>query len=363
MVPMFYSPPNFVKEGKLFIEHYDLETEIVCPDKKMILPIPKKERACRFCKKKYPEVTFRNDAHVIPESLGNRYLISGFECDFCNRQLGKYDDHLCHFLGISRTLNKTRGKENIPTFKSTDKNIRAEQSDFYGIQDTIIISRENVSDQSFAFDSSTGMGKLTFKKASYIPLLVYKSVLKMALTCLNPGHLSYYQLAIKYLTSDQLDKDVKGACKLYAYNFPFGMGWQVPFAAIYKKKDPKGSIPSHIFMLYFQNTIYQIFIPLHLEDIKLLNNKTIPIYWCPPFFADPKDALETPIQVRDYDLASTELVKGEEETIIYKLSPEALGKLASGNLETGEIVKTMEWPKHIAKIILVKPGTIINFPK
>jgi HNH endonuclease len=363
MQPSFYSPREFIERGKLFIEHYDLETEIVCPDKKMILSIPKQERVCRFCNKKYPEVTFRDDAHVIPESIGNRYLISDFECDSCNKQLGKYDDQFSHFLGVSRTLNKTNGKEGIPTYKSPDKNIRAGESDFYGVSGTIVISRQNLLDKSFTFDAATGIGTLTCKKPSYKPLLVYKSILKMALTCLNAEHLQHYKLAIKYLTTTKLDNDVKGACMVCSYNLPFGMGWEVPFAAIYKKRNRQSPIPSHIFMLHFQNAIHQIFIPLHAEDLKIINTKTIPIYWCPPFFATPKDALETPICPKDYDLSSTELVKGEEDTITFKLHPDTLKELVSANLETGKIVNASEWPTTISKIILVKPGTTINFPK
>lgn len=363
MGPSFYFHPRFGEQARLFFEHYDLETEIVCPEKKMVLSILKKDRVCRFCNKKEPEVKFKNAAHVIPESLGNRYLISAFECDTCNTRSGRYDDHLSHFLGVSRTLNKTRGKEKVPTFKSPDKNIRAEQSEFYGIKDAITISRENVSDESFSFDPSTGMGKLTFKKASYIPLLVYKSVLKMALTCVNGPHAAFYQLAIRYLMSNQLDNEVTGVSKLYSYHVPLGMGWEVPFAAIYKKKDLISPIPTHIFMIYFQNTIFQLFIPLHLSDIKLLNNKTIPLYWCPPLFGDLRDAFETPVQIRDYDLTSTELVKGEEETIVYKLSPDDLSKIISRDPETGEISDKMELPRQIAKMVLVKPGTVINFEK
>jgi hypothetical protein len=141
------------------------------------------------------------------------------------------------------------------------------------------------------------------------------------------------------------------------------MGWEVSFAAIYKKKNAVNPIPTHIFMIHFQNAIYQIFIPLHQEDIKLLNNKTIPIYWSPPFFATPKDAFETPIQPMDHDLSSTEQLKGEEHKITFKLHPHTLKELASFNLDTGKIVKATEWPTTISKIILVKPGTTLNFLK
>lgn len=361
MGPSFYTPTEFIERGKLFVEHYDLETEIVCPPGKMALAIPKGERVCRFCNKKHPEAKFRDDAHIIPESIGNRYLISDFECDDCNKKLGKYDDQLSHFLGVARTLNKTKGKEGIPTYKSPDKNVRAGESDFYGISGAIVISREDLLDKSFTFDANSGVGMLTFIKPSYIPLLVYKSVLKMALTCLKAEHLPDYKLAIQYLTTTKLDKDVKGASVVCSYNLPFGMGWDVPFAAIYRKKDRQSPIPTHIFMLHFQNTIYQIFIPLNADDLKIINNKTIPIYWCPPFFATPEDALQTPIQVKDHDLSSTELKKKEEDSITFKLHPDTLKELVSANLETGKIVKVSEWPATISKIILVKPGTTFNF--
>ncbi|MFT6333913.1 MAG: histidinol phosphatase-like PHP family hydrolase [Halioglobus sp.] len=50
-----------------------------------------KARFCRFCKKSHPKVSFNDDAHNIPKSLGNRFLLSNHECDNCNKLFGKYD--------------------------------------------------------------------------------------------------------------------------------------------------------------------------------------------------------------------------------------------------------------------------------
>jgi len=38
----------------------------------------KNERTCRFCGKTYPEVTFSKKAHLIPESIGNKFHLSDF---------------------------------------------------------------------------------------------------------------------------------------------------------------------------------------------------------------------------------------------------------------------------------------------
>lgn len=54
---------------------------------KRILPGPEPRR-CRFCDRGVPAVTFRDVAHAVPESIGNRRLLSAYECDTCNRFCG-----------------------------------------------------------------------------------------------------------------------------------------------------------------------------------------------------------------------------------------------------------------------------------
>ena len=49
---------------------------------------PKRERTCRFCGKAFGQTRFRENAHLIPDSIGNKDLFSDFECDHCNRFFG-----------------------------------------------------------------------------------------------------------------------------------------------------------------------------------------------------------------------------------------------------------------------------------
>ena len=71
-----------VEEAFTFYDdHYDgLGQWILQPGKKFFLG-DKANRQCRFCEKRSPEVTFRKKAHAIPELLGNKSLITYYECD------------------------------------------------------------------------------------------------------------------------------------------------------------------------------------------------------------------------------------------------------------------------------------------
>lgn len=66
---------------------------------------------CRFCGKSTPEVKFQNDAHAIPQLLGNRKLILVDECDACNSFFAaKLEDHLGKLLKPGRV-----GTFHVPT--------------------------------------------------------------------------------------------------------------------------------------------------------------------------------------------------------------------------------------------------------
>lgn len=59
------------------------------PPDKVFLGPPKPNRKCFFCGLNESETTFKNDSHVIPEGLGNKYLFSNEECYDCNQKAGK----------------------------------------------------------------------------------------------------------------------------------------------------------------------------------------------------------------------------------------------------------------------------------
>lgn len=76
---------------------------------RIILGLGLVPRTCRFCRRRGPGATFRKRAHVIPEGLGNRTLISREECDDCNLAAGQgIEQCLINSLAAARPLSRLR---------------------------------------------------------------------------------------------------------------------------------------------------------------------------------------------------------------------------------------------------------------
>ena len=231
-----FCPINFQYLGVSFFNAYDCEKAIECSTKKIKGLLPKPKRICRFCNSKYGEVFFKKDAHVISKLLGNKYLVSDFECDNCNQLFSEYESHLSHFIGPIRVFQKLYGLEESLKFKSPDKKIIAESFNEYGLQNSLSIYRDNVQDFTFDFDYEKCVTTIKLIKHSYSPLLVYKSILKMALSCISQDDLKNYQLAYKFVSTNLLDDKVGGIARILVYSTPLGTGYKKPFAYLYKKR-------------------------------------------------------------------------------------------------------------------------------
>jgi hypothetical protein len=258
----------------------------------------KQDRVCRFCGKRAPEVSFRKTAHIIPELMGNRNLISDCECDSCNDLFSTYEDAFAKFLGISRTLSSSKGREGIPTFKNPDKKLEARKNEK---ADGLLINFEGMDNQYFEVDESGK--KLTIKttRHPYKPIHVYKALLKIAFGLLPEGELPNYEQCRLFLQSDKEDSKFKGHphLRLFGYFSP-GPQFTSPTVFLWKKKKEKArkNIPTRSMVIYFQNHVHQIFLPFDKADAVI--NKvghTITFNLVPPFldkkwietFGDPSN--------------------------------------------------------------------------
>jgi hypothetical protein len=68
--------------------------------KRIIISEPIEVRFCRFCAKGPDEVSFRDDTHVVSETLGNKRLFSTYECSKCNKEIfgSKFEDALGKYV-------------------------------------------------------------------------------------------------------------------------------------------------------------------------------------------------------------------------------------------------------------------------
>lgn len=76
-----------------FFENYEIENIFIPPDKVVKNLKKRPDRVCRYCGLNATQATFKKEAHIIPHLMGNRYLVSDFECDKCNELFSKYENH------------------------------------------------------------------------------------------------------------------------------------------------------------------------------------------------------------------------------------------------------------------------------
>ena len=84
--------------------------------RKTYLPC-KTQYYCRFCKETKTRSMFKSDAHEVSEALGNKYLLSKYECDQCNKKFAECEENeigkLFKFYKANRGIEGKKGKTKI----------------------------------------------------------------------------------------------------------------------------------------------------------------------------------------------------------------------------------------------------------
>ncbi|QEC69651.1 HNH endonuclease [Panacibacter ginsenosidivorans] len=350
-----YTSPEYDDHAVSFFDKYDIQSFIFCPEEKQKMIIPPKERLCRFCKRKYPAVTFRNDAHIIPEALGNRYLTSEFECDECNQKFGKLDDQLIKFIGVSRSLNGTKAKKKtkIPKYPSADKKVLVQNKEFYSDKDALNIELTQHGNGSFIYDETNSLYKINFLKNPYMPLLVFQSLLKMAICVMNEKEIEDYEHAIEFLhVKKDLIRELSGLL-LSGYLLPLTFGHEYPLIFLFKKKNFEDNIPTHVFVLHAKNIMLEIKIPLNKNDKFNYTKEAIKVKDCPPLFFKPYELHKTPFKYFRRDLSSTIVVKNDSEILVVEMQKGELNNFVAFNPTTNSIEKQKSFnPNEIKGIWL-----------
>lgn len=209
------------------------------------------ERACRFCFKEYPEVTFRKEAHVFPKLMGIRNIINDCECDTCNAMLGTYEDSFSKFLGMSRTTGFIKGKTGIPSFQSRDgKFIMEYGNDKKGQHLIKLLGSANE-----IKGVENGIEVIATKQA-YIPLHVLKSLYKIGYAVIDPVDLPHFSSTRQIIMSNELDQLLRGFEGVVKFTYPSVA--HSPMAVRYKKKAGCESLrhPSTVITIHFNRHAY-----------------------------------------------------------------------------------------------------------
>ena len=81
-------------------------------------PMGARDGFCRVCGGRGDDLTFRSDAHIISQAMGNRRWVTLEECDRCNRDIGgPLEDDLARFLLFDRVNSQVKTGRKPPKLK------------------------------------------------------------------------------------------------------------------------------------------------------------------------------------------------------------------------------------------------------
>lgn len=149
--------------------------------------IPKAQRKCIFCGN--GTAKFTKVAHAVSETVGNKSLISHFECDECNEDFGKmFEDSLGKYMLPYKIITQTFGKNKQLVSKDLSKDDSISYDNFRIQVNKNKPILEDIQTKGIIIEKKdTGIVKriddgfeISIPRQHYHPSAVYCSFLKMA---------------------------------------------------------------------------------------------------------------------------------------------------------------------------------------
>ncbi|WP_159095091.1 HNH endonuclease [Stenotrophomonas sp. ZAC14A_NAIMI4_1] len=228
------------------------------PDKRIEIGA---QGACRYCRKTPVDVTFKSEAHALPELIGNKFIYSRDECDDCNSYFDRnLENDLANFLGILRTTTAVKGKKGVPGFKSKEGE-RVER-----INDCLVLVEHQ--DSSLICDVAASESILIKTKTNpYRPARVFKCFAKMAIAALPEQELKLHRRCVDWVrgisTSPPPDpRMLVTKLTMLSGHHPF----LHPSISIWKRKERSRRHPRLLAILCFQNFVFEFCLPLSKKD-------------------------------------------------------------------------------------------------
>ena len=263
-------------------------------------------RVCRFCGKTFPEVTFRKVAHAIPEALGNKSIVTAYECDTCNEIFGRgIENDLGNWSKPMRTLARIRGKSGVPTLKKggAGPGWRIEYDDT-GFN---ITSYED--DPFYEVDEVNKKITFNLKRDAYTPVAVLKAFMKIGLTLLPDTEVENFAQLIAWVRHPDHSRSFAEKCPIIYTFQPGPMPNDLILASVLRRKPHVTSYPYAYLVLGYGNETFQVQMPSQKHD-GAMNGQSVSIHPFPPSESpDPVRFGPNGRALRDF--TGREVVRGE----------------------------------------------------
>ncbi len=321
---------------------------------------PRDERICRYCSKSEPDTTFKSEAHIVSQLLGKNDLLCDYECDACNRIFSKYESGFVNWLGITRTLIGTKGRRSkVPEYFSSTGNVQAKVNTILEAEGTLI-SRAPEAGEAINIDVKSGKTTIQYLKRAYIPMEVYKVLLKIAFATLPEDDIADYQPILRMLTTE-VHPDLCRFAHVMRFQLPLDQTAINPYGILFTKQDSLAHCPKHCFIFYYANQVYSFPLPFNIQDIRNGCYMDLKSFFPPPVFFEevPENSR---INVDLLPMGSLEKVKDDREAVTFEFNPKDLENLIAFDPVTGESKPHVFDPEDIISLFMVDKGKKLLLP-
>ena len=351
--------PEHLEAAKNFLSEYDLVNQDFITKGPIYKLKPENQRTCRFCGNSYPLVQFKQKAHTFPEFFGNKFSLSDYECDTCNKLFGEYEKQLFNFLGPFITLNGTKGKKKVPNSPSYDGKILAKKIKFFDAKKSIEIGSTENKSEKISFNKETNEYSIEFKLQPYIPIDVYKAFLKIGIGLFTDLEMKYFGLGLKVLKDKAFASSLKGeifSIYIYSVSIPY----EYTGVMLFKRKSKNLQAPPFLMLMLYRQFMFQMFIPFQNGYLNTLSGNIVTIPILPPILTKFKSQ-EFKF---DFEIERLDSSQKKYKTHIVKFKPDNPSvKRVALDLNTLKKEDKEFSPDNIVKFVIIEdPDFNIKFP-
>ena len=300
-------PPITAVEAALrfYDDNYDMVANyFVAPGAKTFLDAARSGH-CRFCGREEPNVTFRNDAHAIPECLGNRTLFTRFECDDCNQLFGQgIENDFGNWSLPMRTVSCIKGKKGYPT-------IKLDLAGRWRIQANAARALNITGDDnpSFTADEVNKQVHMKLPRGPYTPIAVAKALVRMGLTIMPDTEMADFKDALAWIRDSNHASEMLPVHPIFQTFVPGPLPNNFVALLAWRRKHDGLEVPYASFLLTYANEVIQVFLPSPVRNANVMG-KSVRLYRF-PHLLELGTEIYGPSMTQSRDMSGTTIVKGD----------------------------------------------------
>ena len=293
---------------RFYEENYTSIGQWILQHGKKVTLTSSKLGVCRFCSLVHPSVTFRKEAHAIPECLGNTSIFTKYECDACNQFFGDgIETSLGNWSKPQRALSGVRGKRGVPKLKEEWNRQWRFEHDSTGIKIT-----QDETDPIAVVNEATKEITITVHRDPHTPVAVLKAFTKMGISLLPEAELPSFGAAMAWIrNADHQIGLVKTSFFPVLYTFVPGNNPLVDSVILLRRRSDNLQVPYVNVVLAYGNEVFQTVLPSPERDAALSGQKVRFPYFPTPYELDSDLAPAAQIQRERLDLTGRSLVGRE----------------------------------------------------